>query len=445
MASPEPVASTRADAAAAPARRPHPSRLFVEVTTRCNLRCSACVKESAGHGIREGQMTAETFARLAPAFPHLEALVLNGVGEPLLHPGLERFVEVARRELPASAWVGFQTNGQLLGPRRAAALVRAGVDRVCLSADAVSPELFRALRGGGRHDAVERAAAALLDAAKGEGRPLSLGVEFVAMRDNLHQLPDLVRWAARNRFGFVIVTHVLPYSEEARGAAAFDTSTDVAREHFRTWRARAAAAGVDLGRYFDVFMRFRPSAADGRVVAHVKEMIADGWSRGVSLRVERLLRADESLERRVRDTFAEAEEVARREGVALKLPAVVPTRARRCEFVEGGGAFVSWDGGVHPCYFLWHGYSCHAGGVVKHVAPRSFGNAGEADLLALWNGAPARAFRDEVVRYEFPFCYDCSVALCDYSQGAEFSEDCHLGAVPCGACLWATGVFHCLQ
>ena len=48
-----------------PALRPHPSKLFVEVTTRCNLRCSACVKESAGHGIREGQMTAETFARLA--------------------------------------------------------------------------------------------------------------------------------------------------------------------------------------------------------------------------------------------------------------------------------------------------------------------------------------------------------------------------------------------
>src|SRR5215204_1032143 len=74
-----------------PARRPHPSRLFVEVTTRCNLRCAMCVKESAAQGISEGHLRRETFARLAPAFPHLDALVLNGVGEPLLHPRLEEF------------------------------------------------------------------------------------------------------------------------------------------------------------------------------------------------------------------------------------------------------------------------------------------------------------------------------------------------------------------
>jgi len=89
-------------AAEAPCRRPHPTKLFVEVTTRCNLRCAMCVKQSAGQGLAEGDMTEETFARLAPAFPHLEALVLNGIGEPLLNRRLERFVELARRDLPAS-------------------------------------------------------------------------------------------------------------------------------------------------------------------------------------------------------------------------------------------------------------------------------------------------------------------------------------------------------
>jgi MoaA/NifB/PqqE/SkfB family radical SAM enzyme len=123
----------------------------------------------------------------------------------------------------------------------------------------------------------------------------------------------------------------------------------------------------------------------------------------------------------------------------------VPTRARRCEFVEGGGAFVSWDGGVHPCYFLWHGYSAHAGGVVKHVQPRSLGNVLERELLDVWNEAGARRFRDEVLRYEFPFCYDCSLAMCDYVKAGDASEDCHVGAVPCSACLWCTGVFQCLQ
>jgi putative metalloenzyme radical SAM/SPASM domain maturase len=428
-----------------PARRPHPSRLFVEVTTRCNLRCAMCPRESPGQGIREGHMTAETFGRLAPAFPTLDALVLNGIGEPLLHPSLERFVEAGRRAMPDGGWIGFQTNGQLLGPRRAQALADAGVDRICISADAVSPELFGALRRGGRQDAIEAAAASLHEAALRRGRPIALGVEFVAMRDNLAQLPDLVRWAARNRFGFVIVTHMLPYAAETRDAAAFDTSTDRARAIFETWRARAAADGVDLSRYFDVFMKFRPSAADCRVVAYVRDMIADASAQGVTLSVERLLRADPALRCRVEDAFAHAAEIARAEGVALKLPAVAPMRARRCEFVEGGGAFASWDGGVHPCYFLWHGYTSHAGGVVKHVLPRASGNVNARDVLELWNETPSRTFRDEVLRYEFPFCYDCSVALCDYVQAGDASEDCHVGAVPCGACLWCTGVFQCLQ
>lgn len=436
---------TNGDPAAPPARRPYPSKLFVEVTTRCNLRCSMCVKESSGQAIPEGHLTRDTFDRLAPALPHLDALILSGIGEPLLHPDLERFVGIAKQAMPATGWVGFQTNGQLLGPPRARSLVRAGVDRVCISADAVSPEMFRTLRGGGRHDAIELATGSLHDAAREQGRSISIGVEFVAMRDNLHQLPALVRWAARSHVGFVIVTHMLPYAQETRRAAAFETSTDRAREHFREWRERASAAGIDIVRYFDVFMKFRPTPADQRVIAHVKEMVADGWSKNVSVRVEPLLRSDEELERLVREAFAEARDVAAREGVALKLPSVVPTRSRRCDFVEEGGAFVSWKGDVHPCYFLWHGYSCYAGGVAKHVLPKSFGNVADQDILALWNTAPARAFRNEVLRYEFPFCYDCSVALCDYSKAGEFTEDCHLGSVPCGACLWATGVFQCLQ
>ena len=67
----------------------HPAKLFVEVTTRCNLQCGMCVKQNGTGGIPEGSMSPETFERLAPAFPHLDSLVLNGIGEPLLHPHLE--------------------------------------------------------------------------------------------------------------------------------------------------------------------------------------------------------------------------------------------------------------------------------------------------------------------------------------------------------------------
>ncbi len=432
-------------AAERPALRRFPSKLFVEVTTRCNLRCAMCPREAPGGAIRDGDMTAETFARLAPAFARLDALVLNGVGEPLLHPGLEGFIAEGKRAMPATGWVGFQTNGQLLGPVRARSLARAGVDRICISADAVSPELFSTLRRGGRQDRIATATASLHEAARERGRPISVGLEFVAMRSNLRQLPELVRWAARSGVGFVIVTHMLPYDGRMATAAAFDSNTDRARELHRAWKARAAAEGVDLGRYFDVFLKFRPTREEQRVIDWAGRMVADAAAQGVSMNRERLLRCDDGLLREVEECFAEADEVARAAGIALTLPTTVPARARRCEFVEGGGSFVSWDGDVHPCYFLWHRYECHVAGLAKHVRPLSFGNLGAADVVGLWNLPQARAFRESVVRYEFPFCYDCSVALCDYVQGEEFTHDCHVGTVPCGSCLWCTGLFQCLQ
>ena len=100
------------------ALRNHPSRLFVEVTSRCNLRCPMCVKQSGNEDALEDDMSPETFEALEPAFPYLQALILNGVGEPLMHPRLEEFIRAAKRLIPAGSWVGFQTNGHLLDKAR---------------------------------------------------------------------------------------------------------------------------------------------------------------------------------------------------------------------------------------------------------------------------------------------------------------------------------------
>jgi putative metalloenzyme radical SAM/SPASM domain maturase len=433
------------DTAANPALYTHPSRLFVEVTTRCNLRCPMCSKQSPGNGIVDGDMSAEMFARIVPAFSRLDALILNGIGEPLLHPSLELFIETAKRQMPAAAWVGFQTNGQLLNRDRAVALVAAGIDKVCISSDAVTPDMFRTMRTGGDRAAVDTAVGALQAAARRCGRRISLGVEFVATRHNVHELPHLLQWAAQNTIGFVIVTHMLPYREELVDAVAFDTNTDQSLQLFRQWKAAAERDGIDLAGYFDIFMKFRKTPEQQRLMDSVARLKAEALRQGLDLNVDRLLKCDQVMLGRVRNAFAEAEEIAHTCGIELQLPAQVPARTRRCDFIEGGSAFVSWDGKVHPCYFLWHRYQCHIGGLVKYVRPESFGCLAEQSLLSIWNAPAFRAFRQGVLKYDFPFCYNCSVALCDYTQFEDFEQDCHISSVPCGACLWCTGLFRCLQ
>jgi putative metalloenzyme radical SAM/SPASM domain maturase len=431
-------------AAGRPPFRPAPTKLFVEVTSRCNLRCAMCPKQAPGGRDHDGDMDEAVFARLAPAFPKTEALVLNGIGESLLHPGLERMVALARREMPSRGWIGFQTNGQLMTAARARGLVEAGVDKVCVSADAVAPDLFSKFRMGGQQSAVEAALGDVHGAARLVGRPVSLGVEFVAMRDNVGQLPELVRWAARHHVAFVLVTHMLPYSKEMAGAVAFETSNAGARAVYQDWKARAAAEGVDIGRYYEVFKKFHASPELARIKEFTHRMVEDAASRGITLNLLRLFASDEGLRPQVEAAFGEAAEVARQLGIELRLPATVPAPERRCEFVEEGSAFISWDGDIHPCYFLWHRTQCFVGGSEKKVKPHTFGNLRRQDLLEAWNGAPFDDFRREVVRYDYPFCHDCNAALCSDVRD-EVVEDCHLGAVPCAACMWCTGVFQCLQ
>ncbi|MCX5828080.1 MAG: radical SAM protein, partial [Deltaproteobacteria bacterium] len=72
----------------APALKPYPTKLFVELTTRCNLQCPMCLKQRHDAEFLEGDISTDIFMTLLPALPTLEALVLNGIGEPLLHPRL---------------------------------------------------------------------------------------------------------------------------------------------------------------------------------------------------------------------------------------------------------------------------------------------------------------------------------------------------------------------
>jgi len=429
-----------------PAFSSHPSKLFVETTSRCNLNCFMCVKQTADGGVVEGDLADTTFARLTEALPKVEALVLNGVGEPLLHPRLEEFIRIAKGRMPARGWVGFQSNGVLLSEKRALSLAAAGVDRIGLSLDGVTPETFRRVRAGGELAAVERALAALAAAKKSASRPeLQVGVEFVLMRNNLRELPAALRWAAQRGASFAIVSHMLPYDAAHAAQSAFEPCSDAALDLFAEWRDRAAREGIDLEGYFKVLWRFSRNDEEQRIVSFVGAMKAAADARGICLDLRKLFAADTARRGEVAAVLAEAREVAAETGLDLRLPAEAPRQERRCEFVEDGGAFVSWDGDVHPCYFLWHRYSCFAGGWAQPVKPRVFGNLARRGILEIWNDAPFRSFREGVLGYDHSTCTDCSVAPCDYVQTDHFEQDCHIKNEPCGSCLWCTGLFQCLS
>ncbi len=425
---------------------PYPSKLYVETTTRCNLACPMCVKQTWGRNEPEGLFTAGLFDQIVPALQHLDALILNGIGEPLLHPGIEHFIATAKETMPATGWVGFQTNGLLITEARALSLVKAGIDKICISVDAVDPRVYRTLRSGGELGRMERAFSALQHAKKKTpGSRLQIGIEFVMMRDNYLSLPEVLRWAARHGVIFAIVTHLLPYQEAMVGQTLFDANTDVAVSLFRRWKDKAAQEGVDIYRYPSVYLKYGKTAEEQKVFDTVEAMKADAVSQGVFLHLDSLLKRGDVRSQEVAAIIEESRAVATALGMDIRLPEAMPKSKRTCEFVEEGGAFVSWDGNVHPCYFLWHRYPCHIDGFRKLVKPRVFGSLKKQGILDIWNSPDFQTFRKNVTGYDYPFCFNCSFALCDYVQGEEFVQDCYVNTEPCGACLWCMSVFHCLR
>jgi putative metalloenzyme radical SAM/SPASM domain maturase len=429
-----------------PPFRSYPSKLFVEVTTSCNLGCSMCVKQTGKCMIVEGEMDAQIFTELESALPHAETLILNGVGEPLLHPQLESFVRRARGLMPASSRIGFQSNGLLLDLVRARALIAAGLDRICISVDAVNPEKLEQLREGAQLSALERGFAALAQAKQELQRPdFEIGAEIVVMRSNYHELPDTLRWAAEHGASFALVTHVLPYDNSHADETLYESCSAEAIALFDYWRRIAAAEEVDIGRYPRVIWKFSRSEDEQRVVEFVEELKADAQKKQIFLNLKKLFALDLSQMEQVREVFAIAESVAKSSGLDLQLPLLLLKENRRCEFVEDGSAFISWQGDVHPCYFLWHAYHCHASGWDQIVKPRVFGSLKEQPLLEIWNSDPFRSFRESVTRYDYPYCSSCALAPCDYIQTEEFEQDCHINNEPCGSCLWCMGLFQCLR
>src|SRR6185436_14326014 len=109
----------------------------IELTDICDLDCSYCALTHSTR--RKGHMSEATYrkvvAHMEKSSP-LNFMILHHFGEPLLHPALARFVQIASR---ARLNPGFSTNGQGLSRARFEELVRHGLTWMCI--------VFHTLRG----------------------------------------------------------------------------------------------------------------------------------------------------------------------------------------------------------------------------------------------------------------------------------------------------------
>ncbi len=160
--------------------------LEISADYRCNNRCLGCFSVSGAEG-GAGMDTQEAVATLVRGREAGARFLWLGGGEPTLRRDLMGLVRRARRL--GYERVKLQTNGMMLAYADfAARCAEAGVTEVNLSIKGATAE---------RHDALSRTpgAHALLVEGLGRCRDLGLALEgdLLLYRDNLDQLPEMVR------------------------------------------------------------------------------------------------------------------------------------------------------------------------------------------------------------------------------------------------------------
>jgi MoaA/NifB/PqqE/SkfB family radical SAM enzyme len=173
---------------------PLPTVLYIEPTNRCNSLCTECPR-TFGLGVEPPRdLTLDEFDRIVAQAPELRRVVLHGLGEPLLHPLTTEMVARLRRR---GIDVTFNTNAIGLTRRRGEQLIAAGLPELRVSIDGAHAPTYAAIRGVDKLATVRRnlRAFARLKHEAGAAQP-RVSLWFVAMRQNLEELPALVEMAA---------------------------------------------------------------------------------------------------------------------------------------------------------------------------------------------------------------------------------------------------------
>jgi uncharacterized Fe-S cluster-containing radical SAM superfamily enzyme len=129
-------------------------RFAVEVTSRCNVRCKACIHHemandlssvrSGGNGFLDLNKTTEW---LRPMWGKLKGLRMYNYGEPFLHKGLEDFCADIKQKSPGVV-IGISTNGTSFGTdKRINKIIDSKIDGIVVSLHGGTAELSRRYLG----------------------------------------------------------------------------------------------------------------------------------------------------------------------------------------------------------------------------------------------------------------------------------------------------------
>lgn len=195
----------------------YPYHIQVGADNRCNLRCGFCLAAAyRDRGLvhiqdrRLERNPLELFERLTPYMKYWNYLSLNGPGESLINPELERILDLVRNN--SDCVILILTNGVLINQKLADLFIRNRVDEVSISLESLQKERYESLRVNARFEAVIQAIDLLNEAKRKHGSELPrLNLTPNFSRRNIEELTDFIRFAHEKGISAVQATPTRVY------------------------------------------------------------------------------------------------------------------------------------------------------------------------------------------------------------------------------------------
>lgn len=169
-----------------------PFSIAIEPTTACNLACPECPSGLKSFSRPTGNLKEEFFKETIEALcKELVFLIFYFQGEPYIHPDFLKMVRYAHNK---NLYTITSTNGHFLNEENARKTVESGLDRLIISVDGTSQEVYEQYRKKGQLEVVLQGARNVVKWKKSlQSKTPHLIFQFLVVRPNEHQAGEIFR------------------------------------------------------------------------------------------------------------------------------------------------------------------------------------------------------------------------------------------------------------
>ncbi|ANH81157.1 radical SAM protein [Niabella ginsenosidivorans] len=172
----------------------YPVSISFEPTTSCNLRCPECPSGLRAFTRPKGMLEKDFFTKtIDEIHKELLYLIFYFQGEPYLNPG---FLDMVKYASGKKIYTATSTNAHYLTDEMAKRTIESGLDRLIISIDGTTQDVYQQYRVGGNINKVIEGARNIVKWKKQlNSKTPYVFFQFLVVKPNQHQIEDIKRLA----------------------------------------------------------------------------------------------------------------------------------------------------------------------------------------------------------------------------------------------------------